>query len=123
MQEIYKLPANDTPLVHFELNGNLLLKGRSLVSDINQFYEPLIEWVKQLNTIRVRFCIELDYYNTSSAKKLMELLKEVENNPQVKEFEVIWQYEEDDEDTLEKGIIFSEKLKKAKFTFSELIEV
>ena len=122
MHDIFLLPTDTTPLAIFESSGNFTLQGRSLISDINKFYQPIIEWVNQLETPSVRFNIDIDYYNTASAKKLLELLRTIDNNDKVQEFEVIWHFEEDDEDTLEKGQLFEERLKKARFTYKELIE-
>ena len=45
--------------------------------------------------------IRLEYFNTSSSKCLMDLLKRVEQS--AAEATVLWYYEEDDEDMLEAG--------------------
>src|SRR4030042_1377211 len=115
MQNIFLLPTDTTPLAIFETNGNITLQGRSLIPDLNVFYQPLIEWAGQLNAPFVKFSIDIDYYNTCSAKKLFELLRTIDNNNNINVFDVIWHFEPDDEDTLEKGQLFAEKLMKARF--------
>jgi hypothetical protein len=121
MQPIILEATHNTPRVVFETNGNLFLQGRSLTPDVITFYQPLIEWATQLNTPTVCFTFELDYLSTASSKKLLQLLQVLENNSHVGEFNVIWKFEEDDEDILVKGQIYGERLKKAKFKFSEYV--
>lgn len=112
-----------TPKAVFETNGSLLLKGRSLFLDAGLFYKPLIDWVRQLNTGNVTFVIHLDYFDSSSLKKIFEILKTIDANENVGEFDVIWNFEKDDDAILEKGQIFNEKLKRTKFLFREYVEV
>jgi hypothetical protein len=119
MQSIILEPTNFSPHVVFESNGNLSLKGRSLMSDVVSFYQPLIEWTSLLNCQTINFTVEIDYFNTSSSKMLLELLKAIDNNANIQVFDVIWCFDADDEDILEKGQIFEEKLKNALFLFKE----
>jgi SiaC family regulatory phosphoprotein len=107
-----------TPLAVFEPDGNLRLKGRSLIVDVVTFYQPLIEWADQLRVRSVNFTVDFDYFNTASCKKLLELLKTIDDNSYVKNFTVNWLFESDDEDILEKGLIFEERLMKARFMYS-----
>ena len=113
-------PTNYSPQVVFEADGNLSIKGRSLMLDAASFYKPLIEWAMSLNAPSVNFNFELDYFNTSSSTKLLDLLKVFDNSRSVKEFIVHWAFENDDEDTLLKGQIFEERLKNARFDYKEL---
>lgn len=120
MQSIVISPANYNPGVNFDINGTLSLKGRSLMLDAVNFYAPLIQFCKDLETENVQFTIELDYFNTSSSKKLLEMLKILDGNNNIKEFIVYWAFESDDEETLFKGQILEDRLKKAKFLYKEL---
>lgn len=87
------------------------------------FYSPLIEWAKNLDSKSVHFTIEIDYFNTSSSKKLLEILKILNDRNNIKEFVVYWGFESDDEDILIKGQILEERLKKAQFRYKELAGV
>lgn len=118
MQSIMIEASNSTPLTVFEPDGTLCLKGRSLIIDVVSFYQPLIEWAARLTVSSVNFTVELDYFNTASAKKLMELLKTIDDNRHVREYTVNWRFESDDEDILEKGFIFEERLIKARFMYT-----
>ncbi len=120
MQSLVIPPANYCPGVCFENNGILSLKGRSLMLDAFTFYEPLVRFCKELTAESVKFSIELDYFNTSSSKKILEMLKMLDGNTNIKEFVVYWRFESDDEETLFKGQILEERLKKAKFRYQEL---
>jgi hypothetical protein len=120
MEPVIIEPTNYSPQVVFEADGNLSIKGRSLMLDAVSFYQPLIEWASSLNTQSVNFNFELDYFNTSSSKKLLDLLKVFDSNRNVNEFIVHWAFENDDEDTLMKGQLFEERLKNARFNYKEL---
>lgn len=121
--KVVKQPTNYTPFVSFDPSGNLVLKGRSLMLDAVGFYSPLIEWAKNLDSKSVHFTIEIDYFNTSSSKKLLEILKILNDRNNIKEFVVYWGFESDDEDILIKGQILEERLKNAQFRFKELAGV
>jgi hypothetical protein len=122
MQDITIAQTNNTPQVIFETNGNLFLKGRSLILDVDVFYQPLCEWVKRLNRPSVTVNLKFDYFNSASSKKILELLKIIDANNNVKDFNVFWHFETDDEDILEIGQIFEERLRKASFYFKEYAE-
>lgn len=123
LQPVVKQPTNYTPFVLFDPSGKLVLKGRSLMLDAVTFYTPLVEWIKNLETESVHFTIEIDYFNTSSSKKLLEILKLLDSKNNVKEFVVYWGFESDDDDILIKGQILEERLKNAQFRFKELAGV
>jgi hypothetical protein len=123
IQNINIAATSSTPQAIFETNGNLFLKGRSIILDVEVFYQPLCEWLNQLHTTAVRFTLEFDYLNSSSSKKILELLKIIDANNNIKDFDVYWRFETDDEDILEMGQIFEERLRKARFFYKEYAEV
>jgi hypothetical protein len=112
----------NTPTVKFGTDGRLLMEGRSLPENVAKFYQPLIEWAAMLTAEVVKMDINLEYINSASAKKILELLKVLDANNNIKEFIVIWHYEKDDEDVLENGQIFEELLRKAVFRYQEYSE-
>jgi hypothetical protein len=111
-----------TPAVNFSSDGRLLIEGRSLPEDVNKFYKPLIEWILGLNSECVKMDINLEYLNSASSKKLLELLKCLDANSRIKSLIVNWHYEEGDDDALETGQIFEEVLNRAKFQYHEYAE-
>ena len=97
-----------TPTVKFDAaTGNIEIKGRSIPENSIEFYRPLVEWLeeyskepKELTTVN----IQLEYFNTSSSKCILDVFKKLEAIKKAKNEVVInWYYEEDDEDMLEAG--------------------
>ena len=122
MQNIDIEATSSTPQVNFDQSGKLMMKGRSLILNVKEFYGPLIEWISKLNVPVVWFTIDFDYFNSASSKQILELLKLLDSNNNVKDFDVFWHFEKDDEDILEIGQIFEERLRKARFYFKEYAE-
>jgi hypothetical protein len=112
--------TNTTPAVEFRKEGKLSIEGRSLPENTMNFYQPLIEWAAQFKSSDVKLDINLEYLNSGSIKKLLELLKVFDANDLIKTFYVDWHYDKDDEDILENAGIFEEILKKARFRYHEL---
>ena len=94
-----------TPTVDFKSAGELLIKGRSIPENSIDFYKPLIEWISNYsenpkeNTL---VNIQLEYFNTSSSKCILDVFKKLESISD-SSVSVKWYYEEDDEDMLEAG--------------------
>jgi len=96
--------TSKTPEVSFIVEARTLnLSGRSIPENSIEFYSSLISWTDTLCNSEgvVEVNINLEYFNTSSSKCLMDLLKRIESSNV--EAQVNWYYEEDDEDMLEAG--------------------
>jgi hypothetical protein len=91
-----RVAFHDSPL-------SMEISGRSIPENSIAFYTPLLDWVDEHLKAggAVEVSIRLEYFNTSSSKCLMDLLKRVEQS--AAEATVLWYYEEDDEDMLEAG--------------------
>ncbi|MDB2363651.1 DUF1987 domain-containing protein [Flavobacteriales bacterium] len=111
------LEATDTaPKIHFQSNGNLIMDGESRPENVVKFFEPLMNWMDELKSHEpdhITLDFKLEYYNSSSAKFIMELLLKLNN---FKNVLVKWHYDEMDEDLLESGEEF-EKLVNYSFEF------
>ena len=105
MQDLKQEGSAKTPLVEFNTNGELLLKGRSIPENSIEFYKPLLEWIESYsespNSLTV-LNVQLEYFNTSSSKCILDVFKKLES-VSGSEVSVKWYYEEDDEDMLEAG--------------------
>jgi hypothetical protein len=112
--------TNSTPAVEFRKEGKLFIEGRSLPENTLNFYQPLIDWAAKFKASQVNLDIYLEYLNSGSIKKLLELLKVFDANNLIKTFYVDWHYDQDDEDILENAQIFQEILRKAQFRYHEL---
>jgi hypothetical protein len=109
--------TTSSPSVCFHADGTLKIEGRSMSDNPAQTFEPLLIWVENLIVDRVVFDIQLDYLNTSSSKQLLSLLQLLDENDSIHELIVNWHYEVDDEDHYETGMIFQERLHRAKFNY------
>lgn len=109
MRAIYIESTQDTPAVALDaLKGIFEIKGNSYPENSAQFYNPIIEWLQELMQKgydkQLAFDFNFDYFNTSSAKFILEILRLLEEI-QEKGTEVLvrWHYFEDDIDILESG--------------------
>lgn len=105
MEDIRIEGTPKTPTVHFNAaSGSLDIKGRSIPENSIEFYKPLMDWIEEYAKSaqpKTTVNIQLEYFNTSSSKCILDLFKKLEavNN----EIVINWYYEEDDEDMLEAG--------------------
>ena len=122
MESLSIIGSNSTPEVIFNTDGRLSLGGRSLPEDVELFFSPLEKWMMTLDAEKVLFDINLEYFNSSSSKKILDLLKVLDANMKVKMIEIVWHYEEGDDDCLESGQIFEDLLMRSSFKYIEYAE-
>ena len=94
-----------TPTIDFKSEGQLLIKGRSIPENSIEFYKPLIDWIAEYSDNpkgKTLVNIQLEYFNTSSSKCILDVFKKLESITD-SEVSIKWFYEEDDEDMLEAG--------------------
>jgi hypothetical protein len=119
MKDLEIEPTKNTPLVNFFSSGQLTMAGLANAENAREFFDPLILWISNLDTKEVDFDIIIEYINTSSAKKLLELLQKLQSNKLIETIRVNWLYQNWDEDMLDMGKILEESLKRIKFEFVE----
>ncbi len=97
-----------TPNVKFDGGqGFIEIKGRSIPENSIEFYKPLVDWLDRYSqspkqTTKVN--IQLEYFNTSSSKCILDVFKKLESiHKSNHEVVINWYYEEDYEDMLEAG--------------------
>lgn len=108
MESLFIEGTSKTPNVKFDANEGLIeIKGRSIPENSIEFYKPMVDWLdKYAKTPKAltKVNIQLEYFNTSSSKCILDVFKKLEAihkaNNQV---QINWYYEEDDEDMLEAG--------------------
>lgn len=115
--------TDSTPEISFLQKGELKVTGRSLPEDVHKFYDPLIEWVRKLDVKKVKVDLKLEYLNTSSTKKLLNLLIALDENQQIDQIDVNWYYEFDDLEMEDLGGIYEDELKRIKFHFIEGVDI
>ena len=123
MENIYIEGNGTLPTVELKVDGTIKFSGRALPENPIQFFQPLIEWDKMLNTKDVHIEINMDYFNTSVSKQLYDFFKSIENNSNVENIYVKWLYEEGDDETLEAGRVYQEILPRFRFSFHQYSDV
>ena len=96
-----------TPTVNFDAESGILeVKGRSIPENAVEFYKPLVDWIgnygdnSKSDTV---VNIQLEYFNTSSSKCILDVFKKLESVNGKTTITINWHYEEDDEDMFEAG--------------------
>lgn len=109
MKAIYIQATQDTPQVTLDVQKGIFeIKGNSYPENSAQFYNPIVEWLQELlangYNNKLVFDFNFDYFNTSSAKFILEILRILEEFHE-KNIETLvrWHYFEDDIDILESG--------------------
>lgn len=106
--DLMKITATaNSPLIDFDRHAGVLrIEGKSFVENAFEFYKPLLatlaEYIKspQPSTI---VHIKLVYFNTSSSKCILDVLRELERLKPSSEVKLVWYYEREDDDMLEVG--------------------
>jgi hypothetical protein len=119
MEDLQIRPTKNTPLVDFFTSGKLVMAGSAFAENSKEFFDPIIDWIEELRVEKVDFDLVLEYINTSSAKKLYELLQKLQSNRNIGKSTINWFYQKWDEDSLETGKILSDSLPKIEFKFAE----
>ena len=110
MMDALRLEATDkTPAVRFDpLKGSMEITGCSIHENADKFFSPLWDWIDAYGAEpapRTHVRITLSYFNSSSAKYLLDILKRLDDmhaNGSSK-VSVEWVYEEGDLDMQEAG--------------------
>lgn len=90
-----------TPNVSFDpQSGQFEISGRSLPEDAGEFYDPLQDWLDGYLSSpanQTEMVINFEYFNSSSARRITELLFSLESLHEAgKDVKVIWYYLKND---------------------------
>lgn len=114
-----------TPEVVLDAETNTIyFKGECRPENVSTYFEPIINWFNEIKSLQIQKPLEvifyLDYFNSSSAKYLMDiifLIKEINDNGG--NIDIVWKYDKDDEDVYEAGVEF-EDISGVKFTYKAI---
>jgi len=116
--------TNETPRILFNVDGNLSVSGISTPNNVNAFYQPLFDWIKEYKTIKpksVSLELFIDYLNTSSTRIIVEMIRLIKSfKEDATDVNFIWVYDNEDEDMLEMGEELAE-ITDTTFTFKEAV--
>ncbi len=117
-------PKTPSVLMNGE-EGKLEIKGRSIPENSIEFYKPIVDWLEDYGIQppqKTEVNVQLEYFNTSSSKCILDIFKKLEGlNNEKTEVVINWYYEEDDEDMLEAGEDY-ESILKISFNMIEIVE-
>jgi hypothetical protein len=114
-----------TPQIDFDFTSNqFVITGESYPEDVSAFYGPLLKAITDhlvgLSDAAIGFRFELVYFNSSTAKIVMEIFEVLEeaaaNGNQVI---ITWVHEAGDDNIKRLGEEFAEELSEAKFKLEE----
>jgi len=116
LEAIHLEKSNNTPLVRFDPENNIFeIRGRSIPEDATKYYLPIMLWLEKYISDPLdytEFVVDLEYFNSSSAKRLMRILSMLEGiADKGKQIKILWLFQEGDELIEERGIEIQESLK------------
>lgn len=124
MQNLEFGGTSNTPEIRLNAaNGLISFKGRSIPENSIEFYKPVFDWVDEYCSFpanSTKITVQLEYFNTSSSKCLLDIFKKLEKlKPAGKSVKILWVYESDDEDMFEAGEDY-ESIINIPFEFKEI---
>jgi SiaC family regulatory phosphoprotein len=100
MEKIYYEGSPNTPKVIFDnTKGIIEIRGKSIPENAIKFFQPLIEWLKDYShnpCDSTKVVLQIDYFNTSSSKCILQVLKVLERISAKHEVIVDWIYRDED---------------------------
>jgi hypothetical protein len=108
MENIVLEGTGRTPAIIFDaVQGSLELSGRSIPENSLAFYKPLFDWIDdyvQNPKKETNIAFNLEYFNTSSSKCILDMLRKLERLAEDgHKANVKWFFDEGDEDMEESG--------------------
>ncbi|MFO7575451.1 MAG: DUF1987 domain-containing protein [Bacteroidales bacterium] len=107
MQLFRKDQTKNSPEIILDPGGIIRIKGRSILENATDFYQPILEWIAEYVREPAQLtCVDinLEYFNSATAKVLITLIQKVSAVTfRNAKFKVNWYYEDGDEDILERG--------------------
>ena len=94
------IPEKNTPAAYFDFEtSRLYLTGISLPENPRKTFQPLVEFVESIPTLRLAkmdFLIDLKYANSSTHKIIFQLLKNLQRIRQTVDIKIYWYVEDED---------------------------
>jgi len=86
--------------------GDILIHGRSYPENAVEFYHDFLLWFNELkseNLPQIRFTVDMEYFNTSSAGILFDFIEKIAEYSETADVKITWRYEADDYEMASKG--------------------
>lgn len=101
--------------------GIFVISGESRPENAGKFYPPIIDWISRykerfLDKVKgeesITFEFKLDYFNSTSAKFILDILKRLDSYySEGHKIKIKWYYLKQDEDMQDSGMEFSKLVK------------
>lgn len=117
MQPLIIAATDCTPGVVFDhLKGIFSIEGESWPEDVHEFYDPMLKWLRELynlhywqkdvsNDIQSYILdVKLNYFNSTSARFIVEIFMEWKNLRQIASTKIRWYYNPKDTDMKDCGL-------------------
>lgn len=114
-------PTEYSPTVDFNVStGRFVISGESRPENCGKFYAPIVSWLGKFQeevaekkvsaNTPLNFIFKFDYFNSTSAKFIMNLLQLIKKIEAAKtnNLKIEWHYDEMDEDMMDAGKEFCE---------------
>ncbi len=122
MKSINISETSTSPNVNFDFEKNIFeISGCSRPEDVVDFYAPIIDWILELkrsltDSLKKErednpliFRLNYDYFNSSSAKYILDLVLQINSLYKAGlNVRIDWCYKKEDEDMLETGQEFTD---------------
>jgi hypothetical protein len=100
-------PTDHTPGIRFDpAIETLFIEGKCFPDNSAMFFAPVHDTVERFLKSRpssLTFDVRLDYFNTSSSKALLDILRLAEKSIIADKVQVLWHYDNGDDDLRESG--------------------
>ncbi|MDB3860067.1 DUF1987 domain-containing protein [Paracoccaceae bacterium] len=116
MTENLSKGSEKTPSVDIS-GSDILIAGRSYPEDLHAFWDDIVSKLEnKIQNCEVhKLIFDVSYHNSGTTRIFVNLLKFIEAADAVDVFEVIWRFDEEDEQTEEQGEDYQLFCKKASF--------
>jgi hypothetical protein len=89
-------------------SGKMEIRGKSIPENSKSFFAPVFDWIDAYGknpATETTFEVQLDYFNTSSAKSIVDIFKKLEqiHKSGSSTVTINWRFDEDDGDMMEAG--------------------
>ena len=122
MENLIIKATNISPAFNFLVEGKLSIEGKVITENAVITFEPIFKWIESFTGDKIELDIKLEYMNTSASMQLYSLLNKIDEKDAIKKITVNWYYDEDDEEHLDTGELFEDRLERTEFNFIVIVE-
>ena len=101
-----------TPVINLDIEGTISMVGKSYPENTFEFYEPMMNWVKEYFETSAKdvttINLEITYFNSSSSKLFFDFFDLLEENNDDNTIKINWIFDEENESAEEAGEDFIE---------------